>query len=59
MTATGSISPRDRALAPDLARGLMLALIALANSVLYLYGRPYGRSHDWPSDTTCPRYASM
>ncbi|GAA4935033.1 DUF418 domain-containing protein [Actinoplanes utahensis] len=46
MTATGSISLRDRALAPDLARGLMLALIALANSVLYLYGRPYGvRQH--------------
>ena len=46
MTVFGSISLRDRALAPDLARGLMLALIALANSVIYLHGRPYGvRQH--------------
>lgn len=37
---------RERALAPDLARGVMLAFIALANSVLYLYGREYGiRQH--------------
>ncbi|MBM2622047.1 DUF418 domain-containing protein [Actinoplanes sp. LDG1-06] len=36
----------QRALAPDLARGLMLALIALANSAVYLTGRPYGvRQH--------------
>jgi uncharacterized protein len=42
----GPVGARDRALAPDLARGLMLALIALANSVVYLYGRPYGvRQH--------------
>ncbi|WP_285612855.1 DUF418 domain-containing protein [Actinokineospora globicatena] len=35
-----------RELAPDLARGVMLALIAVANSVVYLYGRPYGaRQH--------------
>ncbi len=31
-----------RALAPDLARGLMLGLIALANVGLYLYAREYG-----------------
>lgn len=44
--AVGPVGVRDRALAPDLARGLMLALIALANSVLYLHGRPYGaRNH--------------
>ncbi|MFD7658431.1 DUF418 domain-containing protein [Actinosynnema sp. NPDC059797] len=44
--AAGPIAVRDRALAPDLARGLMLALIAVANSVYYLYGRPYGvRQH--------------
>ncbi|MBL7254230.1 DUF418 domain-containing protein [Paractinoplanes lichenicola] len=44
---TLTVAPRtDRLLAPDLARGLMLALIALANSVVYLYGRPYGvRQH--------------
>jgi uncharacterized protein len=29
--AAGPVRSRDRALAPDLARGLMLALIALAN----------------------------
>lgn len=35
-----------RQLAPDLARGIMLALIAVANSAIYLYGRPYGiRQH--------------
>ncbi|WP_246019118.1 DUF418 domain-containing protein [Saccharothrix australiensis] len=43
---TGPVATRERVLAPDLARGLMLALIALANSVVYLYGRPYGvRQH--------------
>ncbi|GAA2814160.1 LuxR C-terminal-related transcriptional regulator [Crossiella cryophila] len=37
---------QNRLLTPDLARGGMLALIALANSTLYLYGRPYGlRQH--------------
>lgn len=42
----GPVGVRERALAPDLARGLMLALIALANSVVYLYARPYGvRQH--------------
>ncbi|MBG0821977.1 DUF418 domain-containing protein [Planomonospora sp. ID91781] len=36
----------ERTLAPDLARGVMLALIAVANSAVYLYGRPYGvRQH--------------
>ncbi|MBM0276314.1 DUF418 domain-containing protein [Micromonospora tarensis] len=44
--AVGPVGTRDRSLAPDLARGLMLALIALANSVIYLYDRPYGvRQH--------------
>ncbi|MFI0419480.1 DUF418 domain-containing protein [Spongiactinospora sp. 9N601] len=42
----GPTAPRERMLAPDLARGLMLALIALANSAIYLYGRDYGvRQH--------------
>lgn len=45
-THTGPVRTRDRALAPDLARGLMLALIALANSIIYLHARPYGvRQH--------------
>lgn len=35
-----------RLLTPDLARGLMLALIAVANVMIYLHGRPYGlRQH--------------
>jgi uncharacterized protein len=33
---------RDRALAPDLARGVMLLLIALANSHTYLFGHQLG-----------------
>jgi uncharacterized protein len=42
----GPVATRERALAPDLARGLMLALIALANAVVYLHARPYGvRQH--------------
>jgi uncharacterized protein len=36
----------DRQLAPDVARGLCLVFIAIANVMLYLHGRPYGlRQH--------------
>ncbi|MEV1128651.1 DUF418 domain-containing protein [Agromyces sp. NPDC049794] len=36
----------ERSLAPDLARGLMLSLIAVANVMIYLHARPYGlRQH--------------
>ncbi|MFC4062606.1 DUF418 domain-containing protein [Planomonospora corallina] len=47
----------ERRLAPDLARGAMLALIAVANSAVYLYGRPYGIrqhviEHDLPDRVT-------
>ncbi|MFI6478568.1 DUF418 domain-containing protein [Nonomuraea sp. NPDC050663] len=49
MVATLGLRPvgeTERQLAPDLARGIMLALIAVANSAVYLYGRPYGmRQH--------------
>ncbi|MFI6814194.1 DUF418 domain-containing protein [Nonomuraea sp. NPDC050328] len=49
MVATLGLRPvgeGERQLAPDLARGAMLALIAVANSAVYLYGRPYGiRQH--------------
>jgi uncharacterized membrane protein YeiB len=38
----GATAVRDRSLAPDLARGAMLLLIALANAHLYLHGRPIG-----------------
>ncbi|GAA0925618.1 DUF418 domain-containing protein [Nonomuraea longicatena] len=47
-TAVGArpVGERERQLAPDLARGVMLALIAIANSAIYLYDRPYGiRQH--------------
>ena len=47
MTTSGTsssvaVAVRDRALAPDVARGAMLLLIALANVHLYLYDRPLG-----------------
>ncbi|MFI6291524.1 DUF418 domain-containing protein [Nonomuraea sp. NPDC050790] len=60
MTSTlrqGPVGHRERLLAPDLARGAMLALIAVANSAVYLYGRPYGIrqhviEHDLPDRVT-------
>jgi uncharacterized membrane protein YeiB len=47
MTASSSVDPgatptAARALAPDLARGFMLLLIALANVHVYVYGHPVG-----------------
>ncbi|GAB3766410.1 DUF418 domain-containing protein [Microlunatus parietis] len=45
------INSSERILAPDLARGLMLGLIAVANIMIYLTGRPYGyRGHVIESD---------
>lgn len=38
----GATPPAARVLAPDLARGLMLLLIALANVHIYVYGHPLG-----------------
>ncbi|MGH3778258.1 MAG: DUF418 domain-containing protein [Pseudonocardiaceae bacterium] len=38
----GAIAVSARSLAPDLARGAMLLLIALANAHVYLYGHPTG-----------------
>ncbi|WP_283138633.1 DUF418 domain-containing protein [Rhizohabitans arisaemae] len=60
MVATLGLRPvgeSERRLAPDLARGVMLALIAVANSAVYLYGRPYGIrqhiiEHDLPDRVT-------
>lgn len=50
----GAIAPSARSLAPDLARGAMLLLIALANVHVYLYGHPPGvRGYpmpDWIGD---------
>jgi uncharacterized protein len=42
--ARGGVLPRERALAPDLARGLMLALIVLSNTGFYLWAAPHGPS---------------
>jgi uncharacterized membrane protein YeiB len=38
----GAVPLHARALAPDVARGVMMLLIALANVHVYLYGRPLG-----------------
>lgn len=40
--AAGPTALAERALAPDLARGALLLLIALANARLYLHARPAG-----------------
>jgi uncharacterized membrane protein YeiB len=52
MTADPGATPvAARALAPDLARGGMLLLIALANVHYYLYDRPAG-THGYPAGLT-------
>ena len=56
---TGPVATGERSLAPDLARGLMLALIALANSVPYLYGRPYGVRQHIVEDGLLDRIAAV
>ena len=45
-----TLSGSSRALAPDLARGLMLLLIVLANTPWYLYGSTTGASAIHPTD---------
>lgn len=52
-TPDGPVPTRHRALAPDLARGLMLALIAVANVMIYLHGRPYGLRQHVVQETGC------
>ena len=50
--AIGAIAVSARSLAPDLARGAMLLLIALANAHVYLYERPVGvRGYPVPEST--------
>jgi uncharacterized protein len=41
-----------RAVAPDLARGLLLLFIVLANAPFYLWGQPSGMTSAHPSDAT-------
>jgi uncharacterized membrane protein YeiB len=50
-SVAGAVPVRDRALAPDVARGAMLLLIALANAHVWIYGRPVGM-RGYPSDLT-------
>lgn len=61
MTPTPSaLTITSRALAPDLARGLMLLLIALANSPWYLYGTTTSTSSIHPTDgSTLDRVAQF
>ncbi|GHC74683.1 hypothetical protein GCM10007079_09120 [Nocardiopsis terrae] len=46
--------PGERALAPDLARGIMLLFIALANVSWYLYGAPTSAASAHRADATGP-----
>ncbi|WP_394340378.1 DUF418 domain-containing protein, partial [Marinitenerispora sediminis] len=48
----GPAGPGERALAPDLARGCMLLLIALANSAYYLWASERGPESIHPVDGT-------
>ncbi|WP_026119945.1 DUF418 domain-containing protein [Nocardiopsis potens] len=48
----GPVRAGERAPAPDLARGAMLLLIALANTPFYLWGREYGSVGFHPADGT-------
>ncbi|MEV1292528.1 DUF418 domain-containing protein [Pseudonocardia sp. NPDC049635] len=47
---TGPVGLTGRAPAPDLARGFMLLLIALANTPFYLYGREHSAAGFHPVD---------
>lgn len=49
----------DRALAPDLARGLMLLLIALANVTAWVYGQPIGVRGYRPDPTGADQVVTM
>ncbi|MDA0565410.1 DUF418 domain-containing protein [Streptomonospora sp. S1-112] len=48
--ARGPVRPDERALAPDLARGFMLLMIALANTPWYLWGSPQSSMGAHPTD---------
>ncbi|MEJ3745983.1 DUF418 domain-containing protein [Actinomycetes bacterium KLBMP 9797] len=49
-TARGPVQPGERALAPDLARGVMLLLIVLSNTGFYLWAAEHGASGWHPTD---------
>ncbi|MFI1939972.1 DUF418 domain-containing protein [Streptomyces purpureus] len=46
----GGVRPDERALAPDLARGIMLLLIVLSNTAFHLWAAPHGASGWHPVD---------
>ena len=48
--ARGAVRPGERALAPDLARGVMLLLIVLSNTGFYLWAAHHGPSGWHPID---------
>ncbi|WP_238581017.1 DUF418 domain-containing protein [Streptomonospora alba] len=48
--ARGGVRPRERALAPDLARGIMLLLIVVSNTAFFLYAAEHGPSGWHPTD---------
>ncbi|QVQ51839.1 DUF418 domain-containing protein [Spiractinospora alimapuensis] len=48
--APGPTKPTERVLAPDLARGVMLLLISIANTPIYLLGRELSESGFHPDD---------
>ncbi|WP_349697410.1 DUF418 domain-containing protein [Actinopolymorpha sp. B17G11] len=50
--ARGGVRPHERALAPDLARGLMLLMIVMSNTGFYLWAAPHGPSGWHPVDGT-------
>ncbi len=51
-TVRGPAQTSERAIAPDLARGLMLLMIVLANTPWYLYGQTAGLSTVHPTEGT-------
>lgn len=58
-TTRGPVTSVERSLAPDLARGLALLGIALANSVLHISGRDLGPSSRPVDGSTADRVVDM
>ena len=60
ITTQPTAGPQARSLAPDLARGLMLAFIALANVSWFLWGQPgHGSSAHPPPNSTVDAVAQF
>ncbi|MCI2418864.1 DUF418 domain-containing protein [Saccharopolyspora sp. K220] len=52
LTTRGPVRATERALAPDLARGLMLLLIVLSNTTFFLWAADYGGPGQYPAAAT-------